>query len=368
MTISDQEKQQLTLIRDEIDGIDQQIQTLISQRAACAQKVADIKTQGGKVDAVFYRPEREAQVLREVKNRNNSLLSDSDMMRMFREIMSVCLALEQPLKVAYLGPEGSYSHASVLRQFGSFAHPHAVSSIEKVFEAVEKGEVNYGLVPVENSSEGVVKQTQNALINTSLKISGEVELEIHHCLLSKNKLLTSIVKVVAHQQALGQCETWLQNNMPWAEIEAVDSNALAAQMAKKDATLGAIASEQAAQLYELKILESNIEDQNDNTTKFWVIGNEETGVSGEDKTAMILSMPNQSGALMDVLESFASRQISMKRIISVPSNDVKWDYLFFIDVEGHQQDKALSEALKEIKTKTAFFKLLGSFPTSPFSR
>lgn len=368
MNISEQEKQQLTNIRDDIDAIDQQIQSLISQRAACAQKVADIKTQGGKVEAVFYRPEREAQVLREVKVRNNSLLSDDDMIRMFREIMSVCLALEQPLKVAYLGPEGSYSHASVLKQFGSFAHPYAVSSIENVFESVEKGDANYGLVPVENSSEGVVKQTQNALINTNLKITGEIELAIHHCLLSKNKDLTAITKVVAHQQALGQCEVWLHNNMPWANVESVDSNAIAAQMAQADDSLGAIASEQAAQLYELKILESNIEDQSDNTTKFWVIGNEETDASGDDKTAMVLSMPNKSGALMDVLESFASRNISMKRIISVPSNDVKWDYLFFIDVAGHQQDESLKNALEEIKHKTAFFKLLGSFPTSPFSR
>ena len=368
MNISEQEKQQLTNIRDDIDAIDRQIQELLSQRAACAQKVADIKTQGGSVEAVFYRPEREAQVLREVKKRNNGLLSDNDIMRLFREIMSVCLALEQPLKVAYLGPEGSYSHASVLKQFGSFAHPYAVSSIEKVFETVEKGEANYGLVPVENSSEGVVKQTQNALINTNLKITGEIELEIHHCLLSKNNDLTKIVKVIAHQQALGQCEIWLQNNMPWATVETVNSNALAAQMANSDASLGAIASEQAAQLYELNIIESNIEDQKDNTTKFWVVGSEDTDMSGEDKTAMILSMPNQSGSLMDVLESFASRDISMKRIISVPSCDVKWDYLFFIDVAGHQDEENLNAALTEIKSKTVFFKLLGSFPTSPFTK
>ncbi len=359
--------QKLIKIRDEIDSIDKQIQNLITKRAGCAQEVANIKTQGGTVEAVFYRPEREAQVLREVKERNNSALSDNDMMRLFREIMSVCLALEQPLKVAYLGPEGSYSHASLLKQFGTFAHPHAVSSIDEVFASVEKGESNYGLVPVENSSEGVVKQTQNALIKTSLKITGEIELAIHHCLLSKNKDLTSITKVMAHQQALGQCETWLHNNMPWASIEAVDSNALAAQLAKSDSSLGAIASEQAAQLYGLQVLESNIEDHKDNTTKFWVIGNEETDISGEDKTAMILSMPNKSGALMGVLGCFASRKISMKRIVSVPSNDVKWDYLFFIDVEGHRNSAKLKDALAEIKMKTAFFKLLGSFPASPFN-
>ncbi len=367
MTISETEKKQLGAIRHQIDSIDEQIQVLIAQRAECAQEVANIKTQGGQVEAVFYRPEREAQVLRDVKNRNNGPLSDDDMMRLFREIMSVCLALEEPLRVAYLGPEGSYSHASVLKQFGSFAHPYAVSSIEEVFKIVEKGEANYGLVPVENSSEGVVKQTQNALINTPLKITGEVELAIHHCLLSQQKSLESIQKVVAHPQALGQCELWLKNNMPWVKIEAVESNALAAQMANKDASLGAIASEQAAQLYELKILEARIEDRSDNTTKFWVVGEEETDISGQDKTALILAMPNESGALMSVLDCLASRKISMKRIISVPSNEVKWDYLFFIDIEGHQNEPNVQAALLEIKKQTSFFKLLGSFPTSPMS-
>jgi len=185
MTNNDTEKEQLSQIRDEIDAIDSEIQALISRRAECAQKVADIKTQGGKVEAVFYRPEREAQVLRAVKERNKSLISGDDMARLFREIMSVCLALEQPIKVAYLGPEGSYSHASVLKQFGSSVHPYAVSSIEEVFQSVEKNEANYGLVPVENSSEGIVKQTQNELISTPLKISGEVSLVIHHCLLHR---------------------------------------------------------------------------------------------------------------------------------------------------------------------------------------
>lgn len=367
MNISDTEKQQLTEIRDQIDSIDAQIQELISQRAECAQRVAHAKTQGGKVDAVFYRPEREAQVLRAVKARNHSLISDDDMMRLFREIMSVCLALEQPIKIAYLGPEGSYSHASVIKQFGSSAHSLAVSTIEEVFEAVERGEANYGLVPVENSSEGAVKQTQQALMKTSLKITGEVDLAIHHCLLGQAENLESIKKVVAHPQALGQCEHWLKNNMPWAETEAVDSNALAAQMATHDDSLGAIASEQAAQLYGLKILESHIEDSRDNTTKFWAIGTEATEPSGDDKTAMIISMPNTSGALMSVLSSFANRNISMTRIISVPSINTKWDYLFFIDVIGHCKEPQMAEAIEEVKQKTSFYKFLGSFPTSPLS-
>lgn len=359
------EQAQLTDIRNKIDAIDSQIQDLIGQRAQCAQKVADIKTQGGKVDAVFYRPEREAQVLRSVKERNTSLLPDEEMAKLFREIMSACLALEQPTTVAYLGPEGSYTHASVIKQFGSSAHPAAVSTIEDVFDVVDKGQASYGIVPVENSSEGVVKSTQDALLKTELRISGEVELAIHHCLLSKSESAETVKKVVAHQQALGQCEQWIKNNLPWVEIESTDSNALAAKIAQADASIAAIASEQAAQLYELNILESNIEDRPDNTTKFWVLGREDTQSSGEDKTAIIVSMKNKSGALLDVLACFSQRDINMTRIISRPSTDKTWDYLFFIDVIGHKDDENLSQALKEVESKAAFFKLLGSFPISP---
>jgi len=359
------EQVKLTEIRNQIDSIDKQIQELIGKRAECAQKVADIKTQGGNVEAVFYRPEREAQVLRAVKERNESLLPDVEMAKLFREIMSACLALEQPVSVAFLGPEGSYSHASVVKQFGSSAHPLAVSTIEDVFAAVEKSEANYGIVPVENSSEGVVKSTQNELINTSLKVSGEVELAIHHCLMSLSTKHENIKKVVAHQQALGQCEEWLKNNLPWVEIEAVSSNALAAKMAKADSSLAAIASEQAAQLYQLTVLETHIEDFKDNTTKFWVIGREDTQPSGDDKTALIVSINNKAGALLDILSCFSSRGINMTRIISRPSTDKAWDYSFFIDVLGHKDDESVSQALAEVEANAAFFKMLGSFPVSP---
>lgn len=362
---TEQEKIQLTDIRNQIDAIDSQIQTLIGQRALCAQRVADIKTQGGKVEAIFYRPEREAQVLRGVRERNETLISDNDMARLFREIMSVCLALEHPTRVAYLGPEGSYSHSSALKQFGTSAKPLAVTTIAEVFSTVEEGESDYGIVPVENSSEGVVKQTQNELIKTHLKVCGEVDLAIHHCLLSTSTSLSSIERVMAHPQALGQCENWLKSHMPGVQVVPVESNALAAKMAKEDPALGAIASEQAAQLYGLKILKANIEDQKDNTTKFWVLGTEKTAPSGLDKTALIVSMPNKAGALMDVLTSFANRKISMTRIISTPSNNKKWDYIFFIDIMGHQDEPLVQEALLEVKDKSLFYKLLGSFPISP---
>ena len=359
------EEAQLLKIREEIDAIDRQIQSLITQRAKCAQKVAEIKTQGGKVETVFYRPEREAQVLRAVKVRNMGPIPDNEMARLFREIMSVCLALEHPVTVAYLGPEGSYSHASVVKQFGSSVQPLAVSSIEEVFRSVEKGEAHYGMVPVENSSEGVVKATQEALLTTDLKVCGEVDLRIHHCLLSQVDTLESIQKVVAHPQALGQCRHWLENNLPWAEAEAVSSNALAAKMAQENETLAAIASEEAAQLYQLRVLQKHIEDQRDNTTKFWVLGKEQTEPSGEDKTALILSIPNKAGALLEVLKSFADRQISMTRIISRPSLNKRWDYLFYIDILGHQAESNVLQALNEVADHAQFFKILGSFPVSP---
>lgn len=359
------EQEQLLQIRQEIDAIDRQIQELITQRAKCAQKVAEIKTQGGKVEAVFYRPEREAQVLRAVRARNTGPIPDNEMARLFREIMSVCLALEQPLTVAYLGPEGSYSHASVVKQFGSSVQPLAVPSIEEVFTTVEKGEAHYGIVPVENSSEGVVKATQEALLTTELKVCGEVDLRIHHCLLSKAESLESIKKVVAHPQALGQCRQWLENNIPWAEAESVSSNALAAKMAQETTELAAIASEEAAQLYQLNVLQKHIEDRHDNTTKFWVLGKESTEPSGEDKTALILSIPNKAGALLEVLKSFADRQISMTRIISRPSLNRKWDYLFYIDILGHKEESNVLQALNEVAEQAQFFKILGSFPASP---
>lgn len=365
LSSSELEKQQLSEIRDQIDAIDEQIQTLITQRAACAQKVADIKTQGGQVEAVFYRPEREAQVLRAVKDRNQSLLSDNDMARLFREIMSVCLALEQPMKVAYLGPEGSYTHAATIKQFGSFVQPHAVSTIDDVFKAVESGRVNYGMVPVENSTEGVVNATQDNLIRMRAHVTGEVDLAIHHCLLSKSSEMSNIKKVVAHAQALGQCRVWLKNNLPGVELEAVDSNALAAKMAQQDESLAAIASEQAAGLYQLRILKSHIEDARDNTTKFWVIGMDSPGASGQDKTALVLSMTNKAGALVDILSSFAKRNLSMTRIVSRPSSNKKWDYVFFIDIAGHQTDPLVAEALQEVEQQASFFKLLGSYPMSP---
>lgn len=359
------EAQQLLEIRTQIDSIDRQIQELLGKRAQCAQKVADIKTQGGKVEAVFYRPEREAQVLRAVKERNDSLLADETMAKLFREIMSACLALEQPTTVAYLGPEGSYSHASVIKQFGSHAHPMAVSTIEEVFESVENGDSMYGIVPLENSTEGAVKQTQNKLIETSLSVTGELELGIDHCLLSLAQSTDEIKTVCAHTQALGQCQNWLKNNLPWAKLEAVDSNAAAAVMAQQDSSIAAIASEQAAQIYGLHIVEEHIADQKGNSTKFWVLGKDSVGPSGDDKTALLVSIKNESGALLKLLESFASRGINMSRIVSRPSNNKQWDYMFFIDVKGHQEEEPLKSALQEAQKLCDFYKVLGSFPVSP---
>ena len=364
--MSNQDEQTALLeIRNRIDAIDEQLQALISERARLARQVAEIKTRGGRVEAVFYRPEREAQVLRRVIERNDGSLPAQDMARLFREIMSACLALEEPMRIAYLGPEGSYSHAAVIKQFGTFAHPYAVSSISDVFKAVERKEAHYGIVPVENSTEGVVSETQNALIETPLQVCSEVDLPIHHCLLSRSEKPQQIRRVVAHAQALAQCRTWLQNNLAHAELEAVESNARAAQLAQAHDDWAAIASEQAAQIYDLHIVEKHIEDNPNNTTRFWVMGHEQPQPSGEDKTAMVLTVPNRAGALLEVLEPFSERGISMSRIVSRPAQHKTWDYLFFIDIIGHVQQDEVREVLEEVAERSAWFKLLGSFPISP---
>lgn len=364
MTYQD-EQTALLEIRNRIDAIDEQIQALISERARLARQVAEIKTRGGKVEAVFYRPEREAQVLRRVIERNDGSLPAQDMARLFREIMSACLALEEPMRIAYLGPEGSYSHAAVIKQFGTFAHPYAVSSITDVFKTVERKEAHYGIVPVENSTEGMVNEAQTALIETPLQVCSEVDLPIHHCLLSKRDKPEQIRKVVAHAQALAQCRTWLQNNLAHAELEAVESNARAAQLAQSHPDWAAIASEQAAQIYDLHIVEKHIEDNPNNTTKFWVLGHDQPQPSGEDKTAMILTVPNRAGALLEVLAPFSERNINMTRILSRPAQYKTWDYIFFIDILGHQKEPDVQDAIQAVAERSTWFKLLGSYPVSP---
>lgn len=347
-------------IRGRIDALDAHIQALISERAACAKAVAKVKNDAGD-NASYYRPEREAVVLRKVMARNNGDLPAEEMARLFREIMSACLALEERLKIAFLGPAGTFTQGAALKHFGHSVStvPHA--SIDEVFRDVEAGASHFGVVPVENSTEGVVNHTLDMFLQSPLKICGEVELRIHHHLLG-NGDLTRIERVYAHQQAHAQCRRWLEMHLPGVEHVAVSSNAEAARQVAGDVTAAAIAGQMAAEIYQLQMLASNIEDEPNNTTRFLVISRKSPPPSGKDKTSMLLSARNQPGALCRLLSPFAKHGISMTRIESRPSRKEAWDYVFFIDIEGHLQELQVAAALKELADEAAMLKILGSYP------
>ncbi|MDH5300499.1 MAG: prephenate dehydratase [Gammaproteobacteria bacterium] len=358
-------EEQLKQLRDQIDAIDEQIQELISRRADCAHKVGEVKRATGE-DVVFYRPEREAQILRRVKERNRGPLAADEMARLFREIVSTCLALEQQLSVVYLGPEGSYTHTAAIKHFGKAVKPVPVAAIDETFREVEAGSADYGVVPVENSTEGVVNHTLDMFMRSPLKICGEVELRIHHHLLSKESDVKKIKRIYSHQQSFAQCREWLNANMAGVEQIVVGSNAVAAKRAAEEPGTAAIAGETAGSLYELNSLFANIEDSPDNTTRFLVIGKHMPGPSGADKTSLLLSVKNRPGALYGLLEPFRRHGISLTRIESRPSRRQAWDYVFFVDLEGHAQDEHVQQALSELSDEAVMVNVLGAYPKAVF--
>lgn len=359
LNMNDNDK--LQQIRERIDSLDLQIQNLINQRAEAAHEVARVKRAEDK-DTCFYRPEREAKVLAAVKERNRGPVGNEDMTRLFREIMSVCLALEQPLRVAFLGPEGTFTQSAALKHFGHSVETVAMNSIPDIFRDVESGACHYGVVPVENSTEGVISHTLDMFINSGLQICGEVTLRIHHHLMSKEKSLNSITTVYSHQQSLAQCRLWLDRNLHNAEQRAVGSNAEAARLAASDANSAAIAGEMAAEIYGLGFLAHSIEDEPDNTTRFLVIGRQSVAASGSDKTTLLLSARNVAGSLNTLLKPLAEHSISMTRIESRPSRRGVWDYVFFLDIQGHKDDPEVALAMQELKAGASLFKVLGSYP------
>ncbi len=354
---------ELGSIRDRIDRIDEQIQALINQRAEAAQEVARIKLTADP-DAFFYRPEREADVLRRIKERNTGPLGGEEMARLFREIMSACLALEQPMQVAFLGPEGTFTQAAALKHFGHSVSTVAFASIADVFREVESGDCQYGVVPVENSTEGVVSHTLDRFLTSPLLICGEVSLRIHHHLMTLETDLKRITRVFSHQQSLAQCRLWLDRNLYHAEQVAVGSNAEAARLAREKPGSAAIAGEMAAELYELPIQASNIEDEPDNTTRFLVIGKQKALLSGANKTTLLLSTRNVAGGLNALLAPLAEHDISMTRIESRPSRRGNWDYVFFVDIEGHQDDPRVAKSLGALRHEASLYKVLGSYPVA----
>ena len=312
--------------------------------------------------AFFYRPEREAQILRDVKARNQGPLDSEEVTRIFREIMSACLALEQPLSIAFLGPAGTFTQTAALKHFGHSVSTVSMGSISDVFQEVETGNCHYGVVPVENSTEGVVSHTLDMFLNSSLQICGEVTLRIHHNLLSTVADLAAVKKVYSHQQSLAQCRGWLDRHLPGVPREPVGSNAEAARLVKDDPEAAAIAGETAAEIYGLSAIAQNIEDEPGNTTRFLVIGRQAVPPSGDDKTSLLLSTKNEAGGLHKLLTPLADHGVSMSRIESRPSRRGNWDYVFFVDIQGHREDPRLSKALAALRESAGMCRVLGSYP------
>lgn len=363
-------EEKLNDLRQEIDELDQQIMSIISRRAQCAQNVASVKRKvcekAGK-EVVFYRAEREAQILRTIMKRNSGPLSDEEMARLFREIMSACLALEAPVKVAYLGPEGTFTQQATMKHFGHSAVCLPMSAIDQVFREVSAGAVNYGVVPVENSTEGVVSHTLDSFLDSSLNICGEVVLRIHqHMLISENTRKENISRIYSHAQSFSQCRKWLDAHWPKAERIAVSSNAEAAKRIRDEWNSAAIAGDMAAELYNLEKLEIRIEDQPDNATRFLIIGNNivpKSDVGGKsDKTSVIISMKNKPGALQAILEPFHVHNIDLTRVETRPSKRGSWNYVFFIDFEGHKDDIVVKKVLERLSDRVNELQLLGSYP------
>ncbi len=353
----------LEAIRARIDAVDEQIHRLLNERAKMAQVVGISKSRDGHtVD--FYRPEREAQVLRRVRERNRGPLRDEEVVRLFREIMSACLAQQEPLKVAYLGPEATFSQTAVLTHFGHSVRALPLGSIDEVFHEVESAAADFGVVPIENSTEGTVNHTLDRFIASPLKICGEVELRIHHYLMGNMTALGRIVRVCSHPQSLAQCRAWLQEHLPSIELVPASSNGEAARRARDERGTAAIAGETAAEVYGLKVLAPEIEDRADNTTRFLVLGRKLLAASGQDRTTLLVSVSHTDspGALHRLLEPLARHRVSMTRIESRPSQRRKWDYIFFIDIDGHAEEPHVARALEALKHRTSLFRLLGSYP------
>ncbi len=349
----------LSEIRSKIDALDTRLVELLSARAKLAQQAWHAKG-----NASAYKPEREAQVLRRVRELNKGPLSAAALTRLFTEIMSACRALEEQMAVAYLGPEGTFSQEAVVKHFGSSTGGKPLASIDEVFRAVETGASAYGVVPVENSTEGAVGRTLDLLLNTSARICGEVNLPVRQCLMSNARGRSDIRTVYSHTQSLAQCQQWLSRHLPDAERVAVVSNAEAAKLASKDKKAAAIASSTAATLYGLKLLARNIEDDPKNTTRFAVIGSADVAPSGRDKTSLILSTRNVPGAIHDLLTPLAKHGVSMTRLESRPARTGRWEYVFYIDIEGHQLEPKVARALAALGRKAAFLKVLGSYPVA----
>jgi chorismate mutase/prephenate dehydratase len=352
----------LQQVRGRIDEIDGRILELISERAQCAQEVAEVKRAAGE-RLNFSRPEREAHLLRELIRRNPGPLDGPAVTRIFREIISACLALEQPLRVAFLGPEGTFTQAAVYKHFGRSIEARPLGAIDEVFREVAAGSAHYGVVPVENSTEGMVTHTLDVFTQSSMRICGEILLRVHHHLVRREPDHGTVETLYAHQQALAQCREWLDANLPGARRQAVSSNGEAARRAAEEgAGTAAIAPAMAAEIYGLASVAERIEDEPDNTTRFLVLGEQEVPVSGDDKTSLMVSARNRPGALFHLIKPLSEHGIDMTRLESRPTRGRLWEYVFFIDILGHAEDDRVKPALEALSEEAALCRVLGSYP------
>ena len=342
----------LEKLRQNIDDIDKKLLELISSRGLLAKEIGLLKD-----DGVIYKPEREAQVITKLIKENKGPLSNDSVTNIYKAIISNCRALEKKLAISFLGPSGTFSEEATIKHFGENVKSIPTSSIDEVFNNVQSKKVHYGVVPIENSTEGGISRTLDLLLMKDLKICGEITLPVHHCLISKSKELKKITSIYAHGQSLAQCHDWIANNLP-----NVLSNAEGAKIALKEKHSAAIASSRAANLFKLNILQNHIEDEPNNTTRFLILSDQEIAPSGNDKTSIVVATKNKPGAIVDLIQPFASRKVSLTKLESRPSKIGMWEYVFFIDVEGHRDNSKVKLCLKDIEKKSSFMKFLGSYP------
>lgn len=347
--------------REEIDRIDDEILRLLNERSKSVIQIGKLKKEKDAA-ANLHTPGREAAIIERLTKQNTGPFPTDAIPSVYREIMSASLSLEGPQKVAYLGPRATFTHMACMQKFGSSAQYVPVHSIKDVFSEVERGRANFGVVPIENTTEGVVNHTLDMFIDSNLLIYGEVLQEVSHHLLSKTGVLEEVKKIYSHPHAIAQCRNWLETNLPLVPVSEVASTARAAEMCMEEPSSAAIASELAGQLYGLKVIKARIEDNLNNVTRFLVLSQKPPERTGKDKTSLMLSVKDKVGALYDLLRPFASHGLNMTKIESRPSRRKAWEYIFFVDVEGHMEEERVKRAVEEITPRCLFLKILGSYP------
>ena len=349
----------ITELRGKIDEIDKQVVELINKRAECAIEIGNMKSKGSKS---IFAPEREVQVINGVLRNNKGPLADKTMSAIFREVISACRALEKPISVAYFGPAGSNTHVASILKFGDSTDFASANTIPDVFNAVERKETNYGVVPVENSTEGVVNHTLDMFLLSDLRICAEIYASITHNLLSSGTEISQIKRVYSIPIAVAQCRSWLATHLPGVEVLEASSTSKAAKMCEGYPSSAAIATALAAKEYGLNILEEGIEDNPHNRTRFLVVGYSKPNPSGKDKTSIVYAVPHKAGSLYHSLKVFDSHGINLTMIESRPTKQMPWEYIFFVDVQGHESDENVQAALKELSEISLFVRVLGSYP------